>query len=475
MRPLSLSGLLLALSCGRKPQPSPCEDPAVPTWHSFAQGYVRTWCVGCHTASLTGAERQGAPEGLDFDTWSEVHEARDRITARATGESPDMPPLGGIAREQVDLFAQWLSCGATGRDDPPDPCSALVDVGDRAISSQADADALCAEGNAAGLLSVAGSAEISCLCSARGLSLSGGELSAPSLQRIDGDLLVTGASRSLSLPSLREITGSMGLSGSMEEISLPSLSEVGGELLSQESEIVDLSLPALYSVGGSLRVMRSAHAKISVPRLKSVGGDMILEDLPSLVLLDGTRSLEIVGGSLVLRRLPRLPVLDDWAFLLLSSVGGDVIVSESAEIVAIHGLTLLASVPGDLLLEDLPSLVRIEGLDNLTVVSGDLSIARNTSQVSVYGLVNLESVQGELSFEDLPSVQSLAGLEALRSLGGLSIERTSLPVVGQWPLLESISGPVTIIDNEALSTDQIGQWLGGISVDGPITVEGNAQ
>lgn len=51
---------------GPELEPSVCE---VATCEVAAEPVLRTWCTPCHSSSLTGADRSGAPEGLDFDTW----------------------------------------------------------------------------------------------------------------------------------------------------------------------------------------------------------------------------------------------------------------------------------------------------------------------------------------------------------------------------------------------------------------------
>jgi hypothetical protein len=515
---------LLLLGCPGPREPAdPCSAPDAPTWHNFAQGYVRTWCLGCHSASVAGADRQGAPVGMDFDTWSQVHARRDRIAVRATGDSPDMPPLGGITVEAVARFEQWLACGAQGEDETPGPCDSLQLAAGRIISSQADADALCAEGNAVGALTVEGTASLGCLCEVQGaLQLRGGELELPLLQAVTGDLVIEGQPVALRAPALREIGGGLKITGPLQEVSLPALTAVGGDLIVLDGQLRELSFDSLYSVGGELGASRTRLERLDLPRLNNVGGDLVLQDLPDLVSLEGTRALKSVGGSLILRRLPRLPVLDDWAFLLLETVGGDVIIQENAQLVAIHGLTLLDEVPGDMLIQDLPALNRIEGLDLLLHVGGDLEISRNVEQDSLGGLINLERVDGTLRLVDLPSLGSIVGPEALSSVGALQIERTGLPSLSDLPVLaqidgsltlaenpelehidgmtllasvggdllvlsnptlsslsgwaavETLDGAVEVTDNPALPTSAIEAWLAGVdSVAGPVTVTGN--
>ena len=91
------------------PMTATCGDPAV-TWESFAEGFVLNFCRGCHSALLDGADRFGAPPGVNFNTLEDVIGYRDRILARATSEAPTMPPGGGPQRHEIERFRVWLEC-----------------------------------------------------------------------------------------------------------------------------------------------------------------------------------------------------------------------------------------------------------------------------------------------------------------------------------------------------------------------------
>ena len=120
-----LFGVLLAGACGTDDPPAPARPPADtaatgdtaldpcvdgPTWDTFTAGDLKTWCLPCHTASLVGPEaRQGAPDGVDFDRWSQVVAWESRILARATGPNPDMPPLGGTDPADGERLAAWFA------------------------------------------------------------------------------------------------------------------------------------------------------------------------------------------------------------------------------------------------------------------------------------------------------------------------------------------------------------------------------
>ncbi|MFN3201440.1 MAG: hypothetical protein ACE366_23765 [Bradymonadia bacterium] len=84
------------------------EDLPVQSWANFGQGFVTTYCAGCHSAE--SIDRKGAPAGVDFDTEAQAMAFADRILARTTGEMPDMPPAGGPPPETLERVRIWLEC-----------------------------------------------------------------------------------------------------------------------------------------------------------------------------------------------------------------------------------------------------------------------------------------------------------------------------------------------------------------------------
>jgi len=85
------------------------ETPVV-TWHTFGQGFVDTYCQGCHAS--TTVDRQGAPEIFAFDEASDVVAQAEAVldaTAPLEGE-PRMPPNGGPSEEDRERLEIWLTC-----------------------------------------------------------------------------------------------------------------------------------------------------------------------------------------------------------------------------------------------------------------------------------------------------------------------------------------------------------------------------
>ncbi|MEY4630768.1 MAG: hypothetical protein RIQ81_888 [Pseudomonadota bacterium] len=122
---------LVATNCGRKVSPEDPEPQAsgsntpvkVPvnlecpngtslSWGNFGRAYTRKYCASCHSASLTGAARLGAPEGVNFDSASDALTQRVVMLRVAAPENGSMPPSVPVSPSERALFREWLNCGA---------------------------------------------------------------------------------------------------------------------------------------------------------------------------------------------------------------------------------------------------------------------------------------------------------------------------------------------------------------------------
>jgi uncharacterized membrane protein len=110
---LRLSVLLAALAgCTGAPaaDTGACGHAPALTWANFGQGWMDKHCVGCHSSLLREDQRNGAPVGVDLDTWEDAVLWGDRIAARSVGDDADMPPGGGPSAEERRLLEEWLEC-----------------------------------------------------------------------------------------------------------------------------------------------------------------------------------------------------------------------------------------------------------------------------------------------------------------------------------------------------------------------------
>ena len=82
-----------------------CTDAPAVTWESWGEGFFTTWCQPCHSATTT--DRSGAPEGIDFDTASDVRFWKAAVR-RTVLEDGTMPLGGGLSDADAELLAVLL-------------------------------------------------------------------------------------------------------------------------------------------------------------------------------------------------------------------------------------------------------------------------------------------------------------------------------------------------------------------------------
>ncbi len=105
----------LVLSCGTGDEPktnanSGASGSITPTWNNFAQGFFQNYCLRCHSSSVTGAARNGAPDGVNFDTYSDVvAESANIRNEVSTAGMPPTPPMPTTTEDQT--LVAWIDAG----------------------------------------------------------------------------------------------------------------------------------------------------------------------------------------------------------------------------------------------------------------------------------------------------------------------------------------------------------------------------
>ncbi len=95
-----------------------CLATDAPTAQSFGTAFLQTYCLSCHSASLTGDARQGATEGVNFDTLEDVRRQTEMIDIHAAAgpkaTNTQMPPSKSPqpTQQEREKLGQWLACGA---------------------------------------------------------------------------------------------------------------------------------------------------------------------------------------------------------------------------------------------------------------------------------------------------------------------------------------------------------------------------
>jgi hypothetical protein len=119
---LLLVATTLTLGCGEseeegKPTGATCPTDSSLTYDTFGSGFMEAYCLRCHSQTVTGVDREGAPSDHNFDTVNAIRGLADHIDEHA-GAGPDatntlMPPDDPRpSLEQRMQLSAWLACGA---------------------------------------------------------------------------------------------------------------------------------------------------------------------------------------------------------------------------------------------------------------------------------------------------------------------------------------------------------------------------
>lgn len=99
------------------PTATVCPEGSTLTYEGFGRPFMESYCLRCHSASVTGAAREGAPSDHNFDTPIELQGLADHID-RMAGVGPEatneIMPVGDPqpTLEERQQLAEWLACGA---------------------------------------------------------------------------------------------------------------------------------------------------------------------------------------------------------------------------------------------------------------------------------------------------------------------------------------------------------------------------
>ncbi len=114
--------LLLLVACNSgellgPPTGATCPPASTLTYGNFGEPFMTTYCVSCHSSTLMGSQRHGAPLLHDFDTWygimpfishiDETTAAGPAATNTAMPMADPTPTLG-----ERTMLGEWLACGA---------------------------------------------------------------------------------------------------------------------------------------------------------------------------------------------------------------------------------------------------------------------------------------------------------------------------------------------------------------------------
>jgi hypothetical protein len=134
MRLFSLLLICGLAACTSTALPKPTEtvcpdpDPGTLTWENFGEKFFADYCTMCHSSTLRGAQRNGAPLYHDLDSLRATLQFRDHVDQQAgagpAAHNTRMPPdrcpstpggsLNTDCRQPSDAertnLALWLAC-----------------------------------------------------------------------------------------------------------------------------------------------------------------------------------------------------------------------------------------------------------------------------------------------------------------------------------------------------------------------------
>lgn len=104
------AGVLFIGACGDEEHALPevdCNAGVVPTYGEVA---LLNSCIACHSSALQAGARNGAPGGIDYDTYDGA--AANAEHGAAEVYEGKMPPGGGnLPAADTEAFYSWALCG----------------------------------------------------------------------------------------------------------------------------------------------------------------------------------------------------------------------------------------------------------------------------------------------------------------------------------------------------------------------------
>jgi uncharacterized membrane protein len=94
-----------------------CPPTPTLTYENFGKGFMQTYCLRCHSQTVTSSARKGAPSDHNFDTFADIKPLADHIDGYA-GSGPGatntrMPPdTPKPSVEERAKLSEWLACSA---------------------------------------------------------------------------------------------------------------------------------------------------------------------------------------------------------------------------------------------------------------------------------------------------------------------------------------------------------------------------
>ena len=90
---------------------APSVECATATVVPYSQLTILSLCTGCHSSTVTGNKRDGAPGGVNYDSYAAAK--AEASSGAAQVNAGEMPPPGEAqpTADQKDALYSWAACG----------------------------------------------------------------------------------------------------------------------------------------------------------------------------------------------------------------------------------------------------------------------------------------------------------------------------------------------------------------------------
>jgi len=208
------------------------------------------------------------------------------------------------------------------------------------------------------------------------------------------------------------------------------------------------ALVGFEEISGNLSISGNIPNIAALDSLTTVGGNLTISNGDALTSMTGLNNVTAVGGNLVITN----DILTSLEGLNSLRTAKEVRIT-SAALTSLTGLDSLESVEKDFKIEGNENLTSLDGVEALTSVGEQIYITSNPALTSVAGLGGLTANDDYININDNNALAAITGLEALTTVGTLNIAHNDA-----LTSLEGLSGltvagsSVQINSNDALTS-----------------------
>lgn len=207
----------------------------------------------------------------------------------------------------------------------------------------------------------------------------------------------------------------------------------------------------------------------SIDKFFAISGSHILPDLSGLENLKKVGSLGLIDNKSLrnLKGLENLTEITEGYFRIinnkelinldelsnLSSMGGEMIITDNSKLKNINGLRKIKSVGGAFNISFNDSLESIEGLGNIISIGKRFYLGYNDKLTSIKALSKVKTIGNSLILTSNRALTSFSGMEGLESIGGdfMIYNNDMITNLDEFNNLKSINGYLKIWGNEELN------------------------